>query len=48
MNVALVPRFGIQGAAWALVASEALICVIAYHLVRRRVFDTDLHAQDER
>lgn len=47
LNFALVPRFGIQGAAWSLLASETLICAVAYHLVRRRIFDADSLRQDE-
>jgi O-antigen/teichoic acid export membrane protein len=37
LNLALIPAFGLVGAAWALVASEAAIWVTAYAFLRRSV-----------
>jgi O-antigen/teichoic acid export membrane protein len=37
LNVFLIPSFGMIGAAWALVASEALIWGLTYYFVRQRI-----------
>jgi O-antigen/teichoic acid export membrane protein len=37
LNLILVPRLGMMGAAWALVISEAVIWLVAYYFVRRTI-----------
>jgi O-antigen/teichoic acid export membrane protein len=37
LNVFLMPAYGIRGAAWALIISEALIWALAYFFVRRTI-----------
>ena len=37
LNLALIPLYGLQGAAWALVASEGLIWALGYYFVRRTI-----------
>jgi O-antigen/teichoic acid export membrane protein len=37
LNLILVPRLGMMGAAWALVISEAIIWLVAYYFVRRTI-----------
>jgi O-antigen/teichoic acid export membrane protein len=37
LNLILVPRLGMMGAAWALVLSEVVIWMVAYYFVRRTI-----------
>jgi len=37
LNLILVPRLGMMGAAWALVISEVVIWLVAYYFVRRTI-----------
>jgi O-antigen/teichoic acid export membrane protein len=37
LNLMLIPRFGMAGAAWSLVASEAIIWLVAYAFVHRTI-----------
>jgi PST family polysaccharide transporter len=37
LNTFLTPSYGVQAAAWALIASEVLIWVLAYYFVRRTI-----------
>jgi O-antigen/teichoic acid export membrane protein len=37
LNILLIPAYGLLGAAAALVASEALIWVLAFYFVRRAI-----------
>jgi len=37
LNLLLIPTYGLLGAAWALVASEVLIWILAYHFVRSTI-----------
>jgi O-antigen/teichoic acid export membrane protein len=37
LNLFLIPSFGMIGAAWALVSSEALIWGLTYYFVRRKI-----------